>query len=581
MVLFMHFEKRMKNLISFSIFFLTVSCFPTNIFGQVIYESAASFNLEKDFSVIERNGKLGISDNKGNEIIPPKFEKIRINKDQTLSGLPPREWQIIDGHNNYIHKFQYDSVSALSDDLLHVKSGQSEALADQKGNLITSMRPWRLYLLSNKYIVAEEDDKYGILNAGGKITIPIIYDTLFLSEDYVVGKLSEDKKPIAWHVIQFSGEMLFKKDCTAVGIGNQGYFSFLENKSWGFFNYEGDKIIPNQYDSVDPFINGKAIARYMNSDGVINRKGEWLLMPRKDSLQFLTSDIYVYRDKKTSGLTSASRGEIYSTTNEFIPINHGFLEKNSQGKFGLIDPEGKRLLTTEYEEISPLQNDTIYLFRKDNHWGILTKAGKIKLNLHNPIQEMYPMGDEFIGVKIDNKYGFVDINGDLRIANRYEAIGAFHEDMAAVKLLGKWGFVDRIERLNVQPLYDVVFPFENGCAIVAKQKKYGLVNTAGSEVLSLSYDSLYRTETGRYIIQNDNKIGLADKDGRILIYPKYNEIDDLDNGFVIIGRNKKYGLLTQNGISTIPLIYEKIIFNPFSNVFYVSNSPKWDKINIR
>src|SRR5690606_25053378 len=100
------------------------------------------------------------------------------------------------------------------------------------------------------------------------------------------------------------------------------------------------------------------------------------------SLKYLTGDIYVYRDKKSSGLTSTSRGEIYSTTNEFIPINYGFLEKNPQGKFGLIDPAGKRLLTTEYEEISTLQNDTIYLFKKDSHWGILTNAGKVRLNLN-------------------------------------------------------------------------------------------------------------------------------------------------------------------------------------------------------
>ena len=576
----MHLAKRIKLTTSLFIF-LTFIFSSTFLHGQVIYESAASFNLEKNFSVIEKKGRLGIADNNGNEIIDPVYEKIRINKDKTVSGLPPRVWKVIDGENNFIQKLEFDTLSPLSEDLLLVKSGDSQALADKKGNLLTTLNPWQLYPLPNKYIVAKENEKYGILNAGGKITIPIIYDTLFLGKDYLIGKYSDEKIPFEWHVLQFSGEVLFKKDCTAMGIGNQGYFSFLENNSWGFFNYQGEKSIPNQYDNVDPFIDGRSIARYMNSDGVINRNGEWLIKPRKDSLQYLVDDIYVFRHENKSGLTSTSRGEIFSTTNEFIPLNHGFLEKTPLGKFGLISPEGKRLLTTEYDEISPLQNDTIYLFKKDNHWGIITKEGKVKLSLSNPIQEMYPMGDEFIGVKIDNKFGFIDINGDLRIANRYDAIGSFHEDMAAVKLLGRWGFVDRIERLFVQPLYDQVFPFKNGHAVVMKSNKYGLVNKDGNEVLDVAFDSVYREASGRFIIEKSSKKGLADVDGRILIYPKYDIITDLDNGFVLIGRNNRFGLLTTNGISTIPLIYEEVIFNPFTDVYYVSNSPKWSELPLK
>src|SRR5690606_86177 len=231
--------------------------------------------------------------------------------------------------------------------------------------------------------------------------------------------------------------------------------------SWGFYNYEGNKVIPNQYDHVEPFIEGRAIARYLESDGVINRNGKWLIMPRKDKLTHIQNENYLFHSKDERGIINATLGEVFQTKHELIPLNHGFLEKTKEGKVSLISPEGYKLLLTEYDHISTLQNDTVYFFSKDNHWGIITKHGNIKLNLKNPIQEMYPMGDIFIGVKIDNKYGFVDINGDLRIANQYEAIGDFSEDMAAVKLRGKWGFVDRIERLQVQPLYDDVFSFKN------------------------------------------------------------------------------------------------------------------------
>lgn len=576
----LHFQARRRFIVILLFCFLAGISLPSHSLAQIIYESAGSFSLGNNLMVIENGRKLGIADNKGNIIIKPAYEKIRINKDQTVSGLLPREWKVVDGRNNFLHTVEFDSIHPIGTNLLHVIIGDTEALSDTKGNLLTPMKPWKLLPLENDYIIAREEGKYGILNAGGKITIPTVYDTLFLGNDYVIGKYSDPGIPMEWHVLQFSGELLFKKDCTLMGIGNQGYFSFLENQNWGFFNYKGEKSVLNQYDLVDPFIDGKAIARYMESDGVINRNGEWLIMPRKDSLQHLTKDIYLFRHKNESGLVSTSNGELFSTTNQFIALNHGFLEKNALGKVGLISPEGKRLLTTEYDEITNLQNDTVYLFKKNNHWGIMTKDGSIKLGLKNPIQEMYPMGDQFIGVKIDNKYGFVDINGDLRIANRYDAIGNFNENMAPVKLMGKWGFVDRIERLFVQPLYDEVFPFINDHAIVKKQNKYGIVNKFGTEVLDVAYDNIYRAASGRFVIEKGNNKGLAGLEANILIYPKYDSINDLDNGFVIIGRNSKLGLLTLNGISTVPLIFEKIVYNPFSDNYMISQAPKWNSIQL-
>src|SRR5690606_19170749 len=131
------------------------------------------------------------SDKNGNKIINPVYDKIRINQDKTVSGLLPREWKVIDGQNNFIQKLEFDTLTPLSESLLLVKSGDLEALADKKGALLTSLKSWQLYPLPNKYFIARENERYGILNAGGKVTIPIIYDTLFVGKEYLIGKYSD------------------------------------------------------------------------------------------------------------------------------------------------------------------------------------------------------------------------------------------------------------------------------------------------------------------------------------------------------------------------------------------------------
>ena len=576
----MLFWKQKKNH-SFLIIFAILSLYlPAVAQGQIIYESAPHHVVEHNLNIIEQNGMLGVANGKGNVVIPALYQKIRINKDNSISGLPLREWTVLDGDNNFIKRVNYDTIASLSKNLLKVRLDNKEGLADGQGNLISVLREWRIFSFQEQYALVKEGDKYGIIDAGGSLTIPIAYDTLILGQDYLVGMQEKEGKMKEWHALEYSGELLFKRDCDALDIGNQGYFSFLEHSSWGFLNYKGERIIPNQYDAVQPFINGRAIARYMGSDGIINRSGDWVIRPRKDRLQHLMGDIYVFRSQNESGLISVSQGELFSTQHEFIPLNQGFLEKNEKGQHGLISPNGKRLLITAYDEISGLQNDTVYLFRQGAQWGFVTKAGQVKVDFQTPIQAMYPMGDQFIGVKIDHKYGFIDTNGDLRIANRYEAIGTFQENMAAVKLMGKWGYIDRIERLIVQPRYDEAADFENGCAIVGQGDLYGLVGTQGEEILKVEYDSLYRVPSGRFILVKNGKQGLAGRNGNLRIRPRYDEIVDLDNGYVIIRRGEKYGLLTANGVNTIPLTYDSLVYDPYDKVYFASKSPTWQQLMI-
>src|SRR5690606_9099563 len=99
--------------------------------------------------------------------------------------------------------------------------------------------------------------------------------------------------------------------------------------------------------------------------------------------------------------------------------------------------------------------------------------------------------------------------------------------------------------------------------------------------LDTTYDSLYREPSGRFISFKDDNKGLVDTDGKILVHPKHDLLKDLDNGYVVISRNKKYGLLTTNGISTIPLVYDSLIYNPYDDVYYASKRTSWKKLDFK
>lgn len=63
-----------------------------------------------------------------------------------------------------------------------------------------------------------------------------------------------------------------------------------------------------------------------------------------------------------------------------------------------------------------------------------------------------------------------------------------------------------------------------------------------------------------------------------MFYPKYGSILDLNNGFVIAERKNKFGVFSSSGVFIIPVIYDRIVYDPFQKVYLVAHDPEWETI---
>lgn len=74
-------------------------------------------------------------------------------------------------------------------------------------------------------------------------------------------------------------------------------------------------------------------------------------------------------------------------------------------------------------------------------------------------------------------------------------------------------------------------------------------------------------------------MGLVSPNGRQLILPRFDRIYDLGNGAVIVERKQKYGVMTSDGLSPIPMIYDRIRFDPHGLRYYAAMAGEWQRIN--
>lgn len=535
-------------------------------------DSISDFKENKAY--IYQNGKKGIVDLEGNLIVHPNYKSI-VEESHGYRGIRFPEWQLLNGNNKLVQKYEFDQMVPVHKGLFSVKLGNKAALMDLGESYLTPMVR-KIDSVSRGLAIFSKNHKKGLVSLEGKVLIKPEYDSIVVQESFI--SALKDSLQVFWTVFDTTGVPLSKSRYQKVKKEASGLLPFKRNDHWGYMSKAGHEIIPNQYEDAEPFKGLVAKARFLGSEGVINTQGDWVVNPWHEYVQIIEDDLFFFRTGVKNGLLSRINKEVYNTENLLTPINSGYIEKNAEGKLGLLNAKGKVILEVVHDYISDLQGDTVYIFQKENKYGIITKSGKVKVGLNNDFQELHPLSDNYLGVKINNRYGFVDINGALRISNQYDSIGYYTENLAPIKLRGNWGYIDKIERLIVQPAYDKAFSFSDGLAIVKKNNKYGLINREGKLVLPLEFDKLEKTAGKRYLCYQGDKVGLASEQGRLLIYSRYDEIEDLANGFVIIKRQDKYGLMTVNGVDTIPMIFESLIYDSFNDLYLGKKSAEWVSI---
>ncbi len=566
-----------------------------NFLTEFLYDSIAPF--QHHLAVVYQNGRQGVIREDGIVVVPVKYNRVKINGAHQVSVLPFGKWHVFSAENKHVREYTYESIKPAGVNLYQVKIGDLKTFIDTKGNTILPEQ-WHVTSLVQRFAIVAHKGKYGVLSNSAdtnQIILQPEYDSLVIDESHILACKKINTGEGAWTLHDSTGQLLTNYVYQDAKKSSEGFFPVKRKNYWGYVNLKGEEAIACQFMMAEPFKQSRAKVDFIEGQGIINTSGNWVVKPFKhngatlhldrihDDLYIFSTQPYQYQPAKY-GLVDSEGREIYVSSDQLIDNGSSVWERNVQGKYGLISYQGQRLLETKYDTISALQENVAYIFAKEGKSGILSSEGKMLVNLDNNFQELHPISEKFFGVKIDNKFGFVDTLGRLRIANRYDSITHYQSGMAAISLLGRWGYISKSEKLVVQPQFDRAYPFSGGLAVVKKDGKLGMVNKKGETVVPIEYDRITPGKENRFLVTRENnghqQVGLVSRTGRSLIYPKYDSLLDLENGYVVISRGDKFGLLTMEGRSTIPLIYDDIIYDAYNDIYLALETKGWQSIDL-
>lgn len=353
---------------------------------------------EENVLRVKKNGKYGLIDLLGKEILPVEYDEITV----------------LDGTENSILIKKADKIGLVND----------------TGSIIIECNYKEIKKLGDTYkdgyITIDEQGKYGVISATKKQILDNKYDEISqvaLKEYYQV---KEDEKV---KLINSKGETVIENGFDQIKSVTTNGIIFEKNNLFGEMNTSGEMVLEAGYQDLKEANNGIYIAKQNDKYGIIDNVGN-IQIP-------FEYQIITYNEKAKLFLADDSEYKTSIIDNQYNIKATGILsEINTDEEYirMRVDDDYKyyNLKGEEISNIEALKNNTIFLSKKDGKYGFVDKKGKaITEYIYDDATEQNQYG--YAAVKKDGLWGSIDKEGKESIEPKYNL-----ENNLKIDFIGKW-----------------------------------------------------------------------------------------------------------------------------------------------
>ena len=366
--------------------------------GNVKQDCCYDSIIKKDNKegLIARNGdKIGYLDNKGNTVIPCKFNEIKEFVNGTASARIDYSWSKIDEHGNEI--YDYTSIDGMNSFYYSAFKGMY-GIADSTFKPITDLICRKIKVLPNGNCL------------------------VYKSEIFKIG----------WILIDKNGNELMDSTYREIVECSDGKLKLCKNGKWGLAQSDGTIVIPCKFDELKDSKDGKVEARLGSVWGDIDETGNEITknIPIGDKYYFAHSKFnqtYQVMTLDHERMSDMSFTRVSACKNGYFFVLNKY--------WGMINNEAKFIIPCEYEELSQMSNSNI-IAKKDSKCGVLSTTGEIVIPLeYYRIEEI---AKRYLHVCKDYQHGVIDLNNQVIVPLRYRGIGKYYAGKLSVRLEFGW-----------------------------------------------------------------------------------------------------------------------------------------------
>lgn len=251
----------------------------------------------------------------------------------------------------------------------------------------------KIFYSPNGRCVVYDGKNWRMLDEAGKYTDEIRYD--FMSAVSSAGDCIVDTPELGPRVIDEKGVIqcfIGKDDFSKIKEAracSEDFIPVSVNDSWEYYNCEKNELSNNSYDDASSFQNGKAVVKSGDSWVVIN--------PDFSATSTTFDDIKLQEN-----------GEY---------LYEKYLVASIEGKYGLFDKNFSPKAQFDATDADAYYGGWLAFRDSNNKWGFVDQKGNIKIEPEYENAKSFSNG--LAAVCEDGKWGFINENNDMVIANQY------------------------------------------------------------------------------------------------------------------------------------------------------------------
>ncbi|WP_308664555.1 WG repeat-containing protein [uncultured Acidaminococcus sp.] len=171
-----------------------------------------------------------------------------------------------------------------------------------------------------------------------------------------------------------------------------------------------------------------------------------------------------------------------------IGISPGAVMPSSMYR-GYVNKQGQEVISPTYSFVSPFYGK-LALIRDEGHWGMVDAKGQVVIPA--AYDALLPFSEGLAAFQSDKKWGFIDETNKVVIPNRFDSVQNFFQDRTTAVEKEKGGIIDktgnpvapfRSELRELGPLTADRAAYKD-----AQKKKWGYVDENAKVVISPQYD---------------------------------------------------------------------------------------------
>jgi hypothetical protein len=251
----------------------------------------------------------------------------------------------------------------------------------------------------------------------------------------------------------------------------------------------------------------------------------------------------------------------------------------NNNKYGILNNTGDLIINCTYDLAQGFDKNGLALVKIDQRFGFINMENKLVIPpVHEYVSDFY---DGLASVRADGKQKFIDTSGNFISQKEYEETSIFWDGRCSIKINGKWGLIDKNENILIPPVYDSLNE-ENKVCRVEQNGKYFLIDLDNNRI-SDYYDYMDHLSDGTYQVSRNGLFGHIKADGNVLIPLIYENCTDFHDDYSGVRLDGKWFFIDRQ--NNIVIDRNKYNLHEISNgiedgIAVVSNDDGWGLLNL-